>query len=229
MSIFGHLEDLPFSELARVTQTQTGTLFLRTALAGRSVEMHLQTGILLALFVDGFPVRDEQRVLTIINQLVDQGSGTFDFQSAHPTQLLHDTTYWLNDLLHRAHARTAVPEMRLPHPETRFIATRRPGAVAPELQPIWQRVEPLLEGGASAVSLARQLQVSEHQARTMLYSLRAVDLIAPLRAASSATTPVPPLDSSTSLAVPITSPPVSTSPMRRLLGTLRRLTQLVAS
>ncbi len=80
MAIFGDLDHLPFIDLTRVLAHQTGTLFLRTAFAGRSVELHLDRTELRGLYLDGFPINEPSRMQDVLHGLTTSATGTFEDQ-----------------------------------------------------------------------------------------------------------------------------------------------------
>lgn len=206
MAIYGDFEYHAFNDIIKVLQRHSGVLFMRTALAGRSVELHLRQGTLQAVFVDGFPVNEPLRVRDTVRQLVSGARGEYSFE-AGPTE--YQFALPMNELIREALSGSAIPEQQLPHQDTRFevVASAQSMPLPESLRASWASLSPLLRGGASASDLASQLRVSLPEARAELYRLRAAGLIAPQRAAAQAQASAQPA-----------------GPVRRLLNALRRLT-----
>ena len=206
MAIYGDFEYHAFNDIMKVLQRHTGVLFMRTALAGRSVELHLQQGTLQAIFIDGFPVSEPLRVRDTVAQLVNGARGEYSFE-AGPTE--YHFALPMNELIREALSGSAIPEQQLPHPDTRFeiVPAARSVALPEALRASWASLSPLLQHGASATDLSGQLRVGLPEARAELYRLRAAGLIAPQRAAAQAQVSAQPA-----------------GPVRRLLSALRRLT-----
>ena len=206
MAIYGDFEYHAFNDIMKVLQRHSGILFMRTALAGRSVELHLQQGTLQAVFIDGFPVNEPLRVRDTVRQLVGGARGEYSFE-AGPTE--HHFTLPMSELIREALSGSAIPEQQLPHQDTRFeiVPSAQAVALPGALQASWASLSPLLQQGASASDLASRLRVSLPEARAELYRLRAAGLITPQRAAAQA---------------PASAQPAG--PVRRLLSALRRLT-----
>lgn len=206
MAIYGDFEYHAFNDIIKVLQRHSGVLFMRTALAGRSVELHLRQGTLQAVFVDGFPVNEPLRVRDTVRQLVSGARGEYSFE-AGPTE--YQFALPMNELIREALSGSAIPDQQLPHQDTRFevVASAQSMPLPESLRASWASLSPLLRGGASASDLASQLRVSLPEARAELYRLRAAGLIAPQRAAAQAQVSAQPA-----------------GPVRRLLSALRRLT-----
>ena len=206
MAIYGDFEYHAFNDIMKVLQRHSGVLFMRTALAGRSVELHLRQGTLQAVFVDGFPINEPLRVRDTVRQLVSGARGEYSFE-AGPTEALFALP--MNELIREELSGSAIPEQQLPHQDTRFeIVPSAQSVFLPEaLRASWASLSPLLRAGASASDLSNQLRVSLPEARAELYRLRAAGLIAPQRAAAQAQASAQPA-----------------GPVRRLLNALRRLT-----
>lgn len=206
MAIYGDFEYHAFNDIIKVLQRHSGVLFMRTALAGRSVELHLRQGTLQAVFVDGFPVNEPLRVRDTVRQLVSGARGEYSFE-AGPTE--YQLALPMNELIREALSGSAIPDQQLPHQDTRFevVASAQSMPLPESLRASWASLSPLLRGGASASDLASQLRVSLPEARAELYRFRAAGLIAPQRAAAQAQVSAQPA-----------------GPVRRLLSALRRLT-----
>ncbi|WP_291426760.1 hypothetical protein [Deinococcus sp.] len=230
MAIYGDFEYHAFNDIIKVLQRHTGVLFMRTALAGRSVEMHLKDGTLNALFIDGFPVSEPLRIRDTISTLTSAASGEYSFEVGEITQ---QVSFPLDDLIRDVISTAKIPDQQLPHQETRFEWQTNASQVQvpPALQNSWSSVSPLIRQGASAIDLSRQLHISEHEARVTLYRLRAAGLVTPQRAAgafhdprgTSAPSPASAM-SGTSQPLPAQQPQQQAGPVRRLLNALRRLT-----
>lgn len=229
MAIFGDLEHHTLTDLFKVLSAQAGTLFFHQAYQGRTVEMVLEHGQLHALYVDGFPVPDAAQAQAIVHHLHAQGHGAFEFQRRSVTpgagarQGTRLYTLPLLELLQDALAK-AIPADQLPHPETRFVVQHSGAQVPVSLALGWQLIAPHLQTGASAAELARLTGQSEADLQAILYRLRAVDLIAPLRTVALAS-PVPAAQPEWTTPLSAAAPAAAPAPLlRRLLGALRRLT-----
>ncbi|GAA5514001.1 hypothetical protein Dcar01_02750 [Deinococcus carri] len=225
MALFGDLEHHALTDLARVLKPQTGTLFFHEAYQGHTLELTLTHGQLRALYVDGFLVREQAQVRNILRELHLQGRGAFEFQREDfPEPLPSSYVLPLVETL-QEFAGASIPLDQLPHPDTRFLPAPGRLAVPPSLAAAWALFQPHLAQGASAAELARQVGQTERDVQVALHRLRAVDLIAPLRAARPQ-----PVSVSLALETPHTadvfpaSPSPATAPLvHRLLGALRRL------
>ncbi len=214
MAIFGQLEHHSLTDLAKVLRHQAGTLFLHSAYAGRSAELQLDQGILRAVYVDGFPVRDGQQLRTTLQTIARTRAGAYEFQPQPKDGVRGPLHARFEDLLIALTSTSTIPEEHLPHEDTRFVETPSTAPIPDDLRPTWQRLYPYLVTGTSARELAQLLQHDVHDLRALLYRLRAAQLIMPQRAAAP---PAPPARSS----VP--------SPVLRFLGALRRLTGAVTA
>lgn len=225
MAIFGDLDHLPFIDLTRVLAHQTGTLFLRTAFAGRSVELHLDRTELRGLYLDGFPINEPGRMQDVLHGLTTSATGTFEFQPAELTSLTPHLKLTLSELL-EPHGGTAVPEAQLPHADTRFMPAELPPTPPAHLTASWQRVRPRLEAGASPADVAHQLHLSELQGRELFSRLRTAGLIVPVRANMPARPTGRMLEPDVHLAASVPERPAApeAGPVRRLLNALRRFT-----
>lgn len=210
MAIYGDFEYHAFNDIIKVLQRHTGVLFMRTALAGRSVELHLQQGTLHAVFIDGFPVNEPLRVRDTLRSLVSQARGEYSFEVG---PVSHHLALPVLELLRDVMSTSDIPEQQLPHPDTRFESTGA-ASVPENLRASWASLSPLLSTGASASDVATQLRVSLPEARAALYRLRAAGLLAPQRAAQA---------SAGAASTPGAARP-GAGPVRRLLSALRRLT-----
>lgn len=240
MAIYGDFEYHAFSDIIKVLQRHTGVLFMRTALAGRSVEMHLREGMLGAMFIDGFPVSEPLRVQDTVRSLVSSASGEYSFEAGQAAQQMNLP---INDLIREAVSTASIPEQQLPHQETRFEwqAGASTAQLPSSLRASWDAAGPMLRTGASAVDLSSQLRISLHEARIVLYRLRAANLITPTRAAGAfqVSEPAPAAPAYGQAAygqtggVQLHNPaqpqaaapaPEPANPLRRMLNALRRLT-----
>ncbi|GGO36929.1 hypothetical protein [Deinococcus humi] len=244
MALFGDLKHQTLADLAKVLHRHTGTLFFHAAYQGKTVELVLNRGQLRAMYLDGFPVEALARARGILYQLHTQSHGAFEFH--RQALLVGDVRFYdqpfaslVHELVESASPGTTgpvIPDDQLPHPETRFVPVPHSPPVPGSLASLWTLVQPHLTGGSSAAELAPQLGLSPHDMQTVLYRLRAMDLIAPQRAAVSRPPPTahhPALPHGHGIftvddLVPVTLPPTSPAPqplVQRLLGALRRFTQ----
>jgi len=225
MAIFGDLVHLPFIDLTRVLAHQTGILFLRTAFAGRSVELHLDCTELRGLYLDGFPINESSRMQDVLHGLTTSATGTFEFQPTELTSLTPHLKLTLSELLD-PYGETAVPEAQLPHADTRFRSAELPPTAPAHLTASWQQIRPRLEAGASPADVAHQLQLSELQGRELFSRLRTAGLIVPVRgnmpAKPTGRTVEPDVQLAGSIPDRATAP--EAGPVRRLLNALRRFT-----
>ena len=227
MALFGNLEHQPLNELFNMLQTQTGTLYFHEAYQGRTLELTLAQGVLHALYIDGFPVQESARTLAILYQLHAQSTGAFEFQRQDKIRAERTFTLPLRTIL-RDTVHHTIPPDQLPHPDTRFHRVEAVQDVPQSLQHAWTQLAPHLAQGISASELGRVTRVPVPDLQVMLYHLRAVDLIAPVRAAGIARSkpaipaPLPALSSPQPELLPAAPAPVPL--LQRMLGALRRLT-----
>lgn len=227
MALFGNLEHQPLNELFHMLQTQTGMLYFHEAYHGRTLELTLAQGVLHALYIDGFPVQESARALSILYQLHHQSIGAFEFQRQDKLRSERTFALPLRTIL-RDNVHHTIPPDQLPHPDTRFHVVEAVQDVPQSLQHAWTQLSPHFAQSASASELAQVTRVPVSDLQVMLYHLRAVDLIAPVRAAgiarptTAAPAPLPALGSPQPELLPATPAPVPL--LQRMLGALRRLT-----
>lgn len=188
MAIYGDLETHAFTDVMRVLRNQAGTLFLHMAYQGKTLELLLNRGQLLGLYIDGFPVQNPEQLQEIFHTLTHQGRGRFEFQPGQTRNQMFDVP--IDPLVRQVTSVGFIPLDQLPHPETRFTVGRA-AEVPVSLQGRWGQVAPLLAGGVSARALMDTLGLTEREARQLLYQLRAVDLIMPVRAGQPAPVAAP--------------------------------------
>lgn len=230
LAIYGDFEYHAFNDIIKVLQRHTGVLFMRTALAGRSVELHLQDGMLQAMFIDGFPVNEPLRVGDTIRSLVGSATGEYSFEAGG---ISHHMNMPMTELIRDVVSTANIPEQQLPHQDTRFEWQGNAAQLqVPEaLRASWNSVAPMVRMGASANDIASQLRISLPEARVVLYRLRAAGLVTPQRAAGVFHDPAaaPAVGTQPSYAgvpsMPQQQPQTQqVGPVRRLLNALRRLT-----
>lgn len=226
MAIYGDFADHTFADVAKVLQRHVGTLFLQSALDGRSVELHLHCGELRALFVDGFPVREALRVQDVLRQLMSSATGTYEFEAMAPHELTAHFSLPLTQVLRSLVQDAHIDESQLPHESTRFVTVPDAEAHVPSLpvtlQGAWRSVAPLLSRGGSAAEVAQAAFISLNEARLMMFRLRAAGMVTPYRAAGA-------VSSSGQVTAQFESQVAAAEsekagPVRRFLNALRRLT-----
>ncbi|AWT36171.1 hypothetical protein GCM10008956_00720 [Deinococcus arenae] len=224
MALFGDLAHHAFTDLAKVLRPQTGSLYLHEAYQGRTLELTLMRGQLLALYVDGFPVPTPTQAGDILRAVSARPQGEFEFQARVLTSA--EPTLYVVPLLEtlQTFTATAVPEEQLPHPETRFQASATSAPVPASLQARWTSLAPHLRQGASAAELSRLTGQAERDLRVTLHHLRAAELVTPVRRvgvtdAHAPALPVWELTPTAGAGAAAPAPLIS-----RLLGALRRLT-----
>ncbi len=224
MAIYGDFAGHAFSDVAKVLQKHTGTLFMPSALGGRSVEMHLDRGELRALFIDGFPVREPLRVQDTMRQLLNGATGTYEFEAMASHELTAHFSLQLNQLLRSLVQDANIDPGQLPHESTRFVA--RPDAeshisgLPVTLQAAWRGIASVLgPQGGNASDVAQAAHISLEEARLMLFRLRAAGIVTPYRAAGVAGAATPGLPAAAQ-----TAEQANVGPVRRFLNALRRLT-----
>ncbi|MFC4455339.1 DUF4388 domain-containing protein [Deinococcus sonorensis] len=212
MPLTGDLADLPFPELTRLLAHHTGNL--EVPLSGQDIHLNLflQQGWLRALFIDGFNIRDERRVRDTVLNLATLPHGSFAFYEGAAEQLRAPLDYRLVDLLEVQD--DAVPEGHLPHPATTFTLTDQRDVPA-ALQASFAAAEPHLRLGTSAELLSALLGLPERDAQLLIYRLRAAGLAIPQHRVAWHTPPA--------VAAQVAATGVASTPVRRLLGALRRL------
>ncbi|MFC5849339.1 hypothetical protein [Deinococcus petrolearius] len=224
MALFGDLEHHALTDLARVLKSQTGTLYFHEAYQRRTLELTLRKGDLRAMYLDGFPVQTSEQVRDILRQLHSQGRGAFEFQRRDfPANVPGFYDLPLVELL-QDFTEASIPPDQLPHPETRFLPVTPEPTVPPSLADTWLLLQPHLASGASASELAKQVGRSEREVLGMLHRLRAVDLVAPQRAATQQVTAPVAVAATVDGSAPVATPSAPAALVHRLLGALRRLT-----
>lgn len=207
MAIYGDFDSHSFNDIIRILQRHAGTLFMPTALDGRSVEIHLDQGALCAVFIDNTPIYEVLEVQEVIQSLVNHATGEYNF-SFNERVVSHHFSLPIMDLIREAMGTAQIPEQQLPHQSVQFKSVLKVPPVPDSLQSNWMMLQPLLKKGVSADEVTNQLQLSVLEARVVLYRLRAAGLIEPQRAVD-------------------THIPQSARKglVQRLLNTLRRLTK----
>lgn len=217
MAIFGELEHHAFADLVKVLRPRTGTLFLHEVYHGRTLELSLERGDLLALYLDGFPVQQLPRLHEMLQLVTVQARGAFEFKDAalQETGATARALYRLplEQLLHQL-APQDTPADELPHADTRFVARAGPHTPPPALADRWRQLGPYVQEGGSAAQIAQKVGLSTDQVRLALYLLRSADLVVPQRI-------MPPPQLQASL-TPLQAPPhratVSAPPIPALSG-----------
>lgn len=232
MALFGDLAHHAFTDLAKVLRPQTGSLYLHEAYQGRTLELTLLQGQLLALYIDGFPVTVSNEATQVLQNVSTRRTGAFEFQK-RPLNSNEQTLYVLPLLETLQNVPLAdVPAERRPHPDTRFQSLA-PAAVPGALQATWTDLAPHLRAGASATELSRATGRTIQDLQISLYHLRAAALIGPVRSAESLTHPTTQANGQAERqAGHMTDPAPAAQPtltasapiINRLLGALRRLT-----
>ncbi|QLG13602.1 hypothetical protein HLB42_21935 (plasmid) [Deinococcus sp. D7000] len=239
MALFGDLQHHALVDLAKVMHRLTGTLVFRSAYHGQTLELVLKTGHLRAIYVEGRPVETLPEARDLLGRLQAQGHGAFEFRTQ---KLLMDNISFYDQPFAQFISELAKPgvaDHQLPHPETRFVRTLNPIQVPAALMPSWTLLKSHLTSDRSATELSARTGLPQREILLALSQLRALDLIAPQRAAVPASTPPvpaarpPAVPSGQGLftvddIVPVTLPPTSPAPrplVQRLLGALRRFTQ----
>lgn len=207
MAIYGDFDSHSFNDIIRILQRHAGTLFMPTALDGRSVEIHLDQGALCAVFIDNTPIHEVLEVQEVIQSLVNHATGEYNF-SFNERVVSHHFSLPIMDLIREAMGTAQIPEQQLPHQSVQFKSVLKVPPVPDSLQSNWMMLQPLLKNGVSAEEVTDQLQLSVLEVRVVLYRLRAAGLIEPQRAVDTYV----PQSSRRGL-------------VRRLLNTLRRLTK----
>lgn len=208
MTLFGDLQHHAIADLLKVLKAQNGTLYFHQAYQGRTLELTLTAGSLRALYIDGFPVRDEREARTVLSQLPARGAFEFQKQAAGAPD---PGFYTVNLQALMASPAQAVPAEQLPHPDTRFRASAASGPVPEGMRGDWRVLGPHVQQGRSAAELSPLTGRTVPDLQRTLHHLRAAGLIVPHRAA-------PP-----SAATPAQAGPAAPPLVQRLLGALRRL------
>lgn len=177
------------------------------ALDGRSVELHLDQGILCAVFVNDAAVHEIVEVHKIVQNLVSQASGGYNF-NFNSKVMNHHFSLPITPLIRETIETAQVHEQQLPHQGTQFKSVLKLPAIPQGLRSNWMMLRPLLSKGASAEDVNHQFQLGVVEARRILYRLRAAGLIEPQRAIDTHV-----------------SQPSRKSVVRNLLHTLQRLTK----
>ncbi|WP_188961512.1 hypothetical protein [Deinococcus aquiradiocola] len=168
---------MSLTDVLRIARSKTGTLYLYSALGGRSIELALHNNHLLSLYIDGFAVQDRDRATHTVLQLLSDAHGKFSFEDLARDRLARHYLLPLFPLLQQAAVQHVVPDVNLPHPQTMFRL--RPGSpeVPAGLATMWQQASPHLKHVTNAELLSQILSVPQHDAQVMMYQLRSAALI----------------------------------------------------
>lgn len=226
MAIFGTFEELPFPDVIGMLGHRSGRLLVTGLPRHVDVTLHIDDTHLLAMHVGPHPVLDAQHVREIFLELTRAECGTFEFTRVQPNHLEQHHHLALNKLLlsitavidELAHYRS-----QLPAPDTRFQHLKEPAhTLDGALQDFFDRAYPDLVFGASAAELAHAQRIHVERAQLYLYKLRALGLIAPVRAFVAAHVANPPVRAaSATVAAPATrTPEPDSNAPRGLIGRL---------
>jgi hypothetical protein len=186
MAIVGNLSELPFEEIVTVIGNRCGKLTLRKLPNKRQYTLHLWSGSLQALLVDGRPAADAVEAQDHFAELIECQDGDFRFEKTHPEELAACFSLPVQHLLLNGAA--TADEIRayrdsLPHPETRFrLAKWTEIRIDGDLCHFLTRAGRLLTHGTSACDVAAHFNFNLEQVRFRFYKLRTLGVIEPVRA-----------------------------------------------
>ena len=215
MAIFGNLTEFPFLEVISMLQSRTGVLRFSNLRPYESVELQLQTGQLRGLTVDGVPIFDVGMARSYLLEISEKRVGDFEFRKTSDlTTRQSPLSIVVKDALLRSDvARSPIPDMHLPDPQTRFApAAADTAQMSDDLKRFWVSAHSLLLNGSSAEQIARALRLELRAVQVMLYQLRTIGAIRPARRIEETMPIKPPAVTSASQSAPSQSVSAPFSP-----------------
>lgn len=178
MAIFGNFSELPPCEVISLVGRRSGLLAIRQP--GHAVELSLAEGYLDAFSENGLPVLDVLTLSDRFRRLLESRTGDFRLEPGVARGLsgLHVPVDQLITSTLRDVGDREAAQASLPSAHTIMLTTGKPEPHLPEeLRMFWERSEPHLQLGASALQLAGCTGISALQARWLLYRLRLAGLV----------------------------------------------------
>lgn len=185
MAIFGSLDELPIPEILSMLGQRSGHLKVWDLPDDKRCDLYLDKGKLKALRINGRKVQEVFEVREEMVSLLSTKHGSFEFDRCAPAALQQGLNVSVQQLL--LSAATAIDEIaayrnNFADPRTRFqMLTSFDTWTDQELAHFWERAESTLIEGASAYELADMLAISLEQVQLILYKLRSLGVIEPVR------------------------------------------------
>lgn len=185
MAIFGSLEELPVPEILSMLGQRSGHLKVWDLPDDKRCDLYIDKGKLKALRVNGRRIQEVFEVREEMVSLLSTKRGSFEFDRCAPEALQQGLDASIQKLL--LSAATAIDEIaayrnNFADPRTRFqMLTTFDTWTDQELAHFWERAEPALKQGASADELADTLAMNLEQVQLILYKLRSLGVIEPVR------------------------------------------------
>lgn len=185
MAIFGSLDELPIPEILSMLGQRSGHLKVWDLPDDKRCDLYIDKGRLKALRVNGRKVQEVFEVREEMVSLLSTKRGSFEFDRCAPEALQQGLNASIQQLL--LSAATAIDEIaayrnNFADPRTRFqMLTSFDTWTDQELAHFWERAESTLIEGASAQELADMLAINLEQVQLILYKLRSLGVIEPVR------------------------------------------------
>lgn len=173
MAIFGNLAEFPPHEVLSLVGARRGILAIRQP--GRTIDLHLAEKSLHHFYENGLRVTDVLTLTDRFGRLLQSRAGEFWFmagqgEAAGPLRL--PVAQLIASTLRSLDERSAVLA-ELPSPHTIMVANGQTDLhFSEELQLYWERAQPHLRLGASALQLAGCTGITTDQSRWLLHRLR---------------------------------------------------------
>jgi hypothetical protein len=220
VAIFGNLSEFGFLEVIKMLGRKSGVLGLSQLRPYERVELHLQAGVMQALYVDGAPVLDAAVARSYLLEIAGKRAGEFEFGNSRHA-VLNPLNIVVTDALlrHGAHAELLeAPREHLPDPKTRFNVAQTVTSehLDAELKRLWPLIHPHLMRGSSAEDIAAHLRLDSAAVQLALHKLRTIGAIRPARRIQERPSAAPTPPTRPAQAAPASKPTL----LSRLLGAL---------
>jgi len=185
VAIFGSLEELPIPEVLSMLGQRSGHLKVWDLPDDKRCDLYIDKGRLKALRINGRRVREVFEVREEMVSLISTQNGAFEFDRCSPEVMQQGVDISIQQML--LSAATAIDEIaayrnNFADPRTRFqMLTTFDTWTDQTLARFWERAEQSLMHGASASELAESLDMNLEQVQLILYKLRSLGIIEPVR------------------------------------------------
>lgn len=185
MAIFGSLEELPIPEVLSMLGHRSGHLKVWDLPDDKRCDFYIDKGKLKALRINGRRIEEVFEVREEMVALLSTKNGSFEFDRCAPEALQQGLNASIQQLL--LSAATAIDEIaayrnNFADPRTRFqTLTTFATWTDQELARFWERAKEPLMQGVSALELADLLEMNLEQVQLVLYKLRSLGVIEPVR------------------------------------------------
>ncbi|WP_293171603.1 DUF4388 domain-containing protein [Oceanithermus sp.] len=184
MAIFGSLNHMSLGDLLPLLAAQDGALEIFNLERQPRVTLYISKGTLYCLSVGGRPV-DTLQARSVVGELMNARRGSFEFLPGARARRCEERLDLRMDRLLVALTSTQDEFMmareHLPHPDTVFRAVGEGGPEDGRLEDFWGRARDRLAAGASAQTLAAELDMPLDHVRFYLYKLRQAGNVEPVR------------------------------------------------